>query len=362
MKIPAMPLFATLVALSWTQSTALSAETAPVSPEAALNQPAEGEFVVPAEEPKREGLLSRLFGSRDRSKDRDRGLIAPLVRQPAPKKKDGLLSRLFGGDKKENSSGRTLVASIGESSPRPEPREAPAPRVAAASTPAEVAERPPQRARKGLIGGLLEELESIGDEEEPVPAAAPVEVRPAPAPEPEPSGRFARLFNQGKERRSEATSQKSERRALLSRLTESFSQPRRADLRFVRTTAYTHTEADHRKWGLATACGTRLQAHRKHTSAAADWSVFPPGTKFRIVGDPTLYVVEDYGRALVGTETIDIYKPSRAAMNHWGVRNVQIEIIELGSFQTARQILESRLHHAHCKAMYRAIRPKIWSA
>ena len=351
MKIPAMPLFATIVALSWTQSTALSAESNTESVNSEFSQPVESGFNAPVQEPKRESLLGRLFGKRERSFERT---PSPSVRQSAPRKKGGLLSKLFGDDK-EKASGRTLVASIGDSSARRESRPAPAPRVAAAPKPTQAAERPPQRARKGLLGGFLEEIESIGDEEQPAP------VRVA-QPDPEPSGRFARLFNQGKERRSEASSQKTERRALLARLTDSFAQERRADVRLVRTTAYTHTEADHRQWALATATGTRLQAHRKHTSAAADWSVFPPGTKFRIVGDPTVYVVEDYGRALVGTETIDIYKPSRAAMNHWGVRNVQIEIIEIGSFQNARQILEGRLHHAHCKAMYRAIRPKNWRA
>ena len=59
---------------------------------------------------------------------------------------------------------------------------------------------------------------------------------------------------------------------------------------------------------------------------------------------------------------LDIYKPSQAAMSHWGVRNVQIQIVEEGSYDEARRILQSRLHHAHCKAMYRAIRPKDWSA
>ena len=45
-------------------------------------------------------------------------------------------------------------------------------------------------------------------------------------------------------------------------------------------------------------------------SAAADWSRYPVGTRFRIVGKPYEYVIDDYGSALVGTDTIDLYKPS----------------------------------------------------
>ena len=155
--------------------------------------------------------------------------------------------------------------------------------------------------------------------------------------------------------------QRTERRALLSRLTDAFSQQRDADLRFVRTTAYTHTESDHKQWGLSSASGTRLTANRRYNSAAADWSVYPPGTKFKIVGEPTVYVVDDYGRALVGTKTIDIYRPSHASMNNWGVRNVQIQIVEEGCYHTACQILGTRLHHEHCKEMYRGARFKSWT-
>ena len=46
-------------------------------------------------------------------------------------------------------------------------------------------------------------------------------------------------------------------------------------------------------------------------SAAADWSRFPLGTRFQIVGTQDRYVIDDYGGALVGTNTIDLYKTSR---------------------------------------------------
>ncbi len=99
-------------------------------------------------------------------------------------------------------------------------------------------------------------------------------------------------------------------------------------IRTVRTTAYTHEEADHQPYGRSNAIGTTLQCSRNYTSAAADWSRFPLGTKFQIVGEPTVYVIDDCGGALYGTNTIDIYRPNMASMNAWGTRHVQIKILE----------------------------------
>ena len=124
--------------------------------------------------------------------------------------------------------------------------------------------------------------------------------------------------------------------------------------RTVRTTAYTHTEADHLAYGNLTAIGTRLRATREHTSAAADWSRFPLGTTFRIVGENTTYVVEDYGSALVGTDTIDIYRPTRSSMNHWGVRNVEIIILKMGCFDQSRTLL-AKSSASHCREMYHSL-------
>ncbi len=125
--------------------------------------------------------------------------------------------------------------------------------------------------------------------------------------------------------------------------------------RVVRTTAYTHTEADHQEYGRSNAIGTTLKASRSHNSAAADWSRFPVGTVFRILGDKTIYVIEDYGRALVGTDTIDIYRPNRSAMKQWGVRHVEIEILKYGCFDESRTILSGRLQHEHCLKMHREL-------
>ena len=66
----------------------------------------------------------------------------------------------------------------------------------------------------------------------------------------------------------------------------------------VKTTAYTDSEAGRRCNGVKNAIGTRLQSGSIN-SAAADWSHFPIGTKFRVVDNDQTYVVDDYGPALV---------------------------------------------------------------
>ena len=122
--------------------------------------------------------------------------------------------------------------------------------------------------------------------------------------------------------------------------------------RVVRTTAYTHTEADHLIYGRKNAAGTTLRYSNQVRSAAADWSLYPLGTTFRIKGLPHLYVVDDYGSALVGTGTVDLYKPSREVMNAWGRRNVELTIVRWGSQQRSAEILKDRVHHAHCREMF----------
>ena len=122
----------------------------------------------------------------------------------------------------------------------------------------------------------------------------------------------------------------------------------------IRTTAYTHTESDHKKYGKKSASGNILR-YGKVTSAASDWSYLPLGTEFQIEGDDTTYVIDDYGGALVGTETIDIYKPNRKAMNRWGVRKVKLKIIKEGSDEDSLKILEGRTKYSWCKKMYIAL-------
>ena len=135
------------------------------------------------------------------------------------------------------------------------------------------------------------------------------------------------------------------------------------ELRTVRTTAYSHGEADHLKYGRKNAIGKPLKYGRVR-SAAADWSRFPLGTKFRLTDEPdTLYVVDDYGSALVGKETIDLYKPTMRAMRKWGTQRVDIEIIEWGSLEESLRILKPRAKKAsHVRRMVWALQRQVEEA
>ena len=87
-------------------------------------------------------------------------------------------------------------------------------------------------------------------------------------------------------------------------------------------------------------------------SAAADWSVYPLGTKFRVKGQPYTYVIDDYGSALVGTNTIDIFKPSLSSMRKWGTRKTEITVIQWGSYDRSIALLKGRTKYKHCREMY----------
>ena len=129
----------------------------------------------------------------------------------------------------------------------------------------------------------------------------------------------------------------------------------------VRTTAYSHLQADSLPYGRKSAAGTDLKYGSRVRSAAADWSKYPLGTRFMIEGLPYEYVIDDYGSALCGTETIDIYKPNLSGIGHWGARNIPIKVLEWGSFEESRRILDSRKHvkHAHhVRHMLREIEKK----
>ena len=130
-------------------------------------------------------------------------------------------------------------------------------------------------------------------------------------------------------------------------------------LRYVRTTAYTCSEADHVQYGSKNACGTPLRYTNQVRSAAADWSVYPVGTKFRIKGMPQLFVVDDYGSALTGTGTIDIYTPSRQHMDAWGMRKVEIAVVQWGSYARSAELLSARTSYPHCRQMFAAIQNKM---
>lgn len=121
----------------------------------------------------------------------------------------------------------------------------------------------------------------------------------------------------------------------------------------VRTTAYTHTE----RGGRRNAVGTYLSG-RRVKSAASDWSRFPLGTRFRLAGTSDEYVIDDYGTALVGTNTIDLYKPSRLEMKRWGVRHVDIDVLQWGSNEQSLKVLKPRAKHRMVKRMIVGLQKK----
>lgn len=65
-----------------------------------------------------------------------------------------------------------------------------------------------------------------------------------------------------------------------------------------------------------------------------------------------MYVVDDYGRALVGTRTIDIYQPTTGLMNLWGTRKVNIRVLRWGSSSRSLAVLKPRAYKAlHVREM-----------
>jgi 3D (Asp-Asp-Asp) domain-containing protein len=195
----------------------------------------------------------------------------------------------------------------------------------------------------------------------------------------------------------------------------------KTDFQNVRTTAYTHTESDHREYSNHNALGGELHAagppiHRAEVvpraipvyevpraipvdtaegevrrasyspqlqpfslserttttttiktrrgrlksaapvrlgpgSAAADWSRWPAGTVFRLLSTGQMYRVEDYGWALAGRNTIDLYMSNQQEMNSWGARQQTIQILQWGDPQESLQFLRSHQNYKHIKRM-----------
>ena len=197
----------------------------------------------------------------------------------------------------------------------------------------------------------------------------------------------------------------------------------KANFQHVRTTAYTHTESDHRQYSNRNALGGELRAagpaiHRAEVvtratlayevpraipvdgsasysppvqhfsmeersgrrritrtakrpakptrnvkravavskppqigSAAADWSRWPAGTVFRLLSTGQNYRVEDYGWALSGRNTIDLYMANQREMNNWGARPETIEVLKWGDPQESLQFLRRHQDYSHIKRM-----------
>ena len=167
----------------------------------------------------------------------------------------------------------------------------------------------------------------------------------------------------------------------------------RTDFQRVRTTAYTDTESDHKQYGNRTALGGVLHAapppvvpraipvaqsvnraswngyqqiayvspskplltdsfsNQIYGSAAADWARWPAGTIFRVLSTGQLYRVEDYGWALSGRNTIDLYMATPREMNNWGVRQELIQVVQWGDPQECLRRLAPHTKYRHIKRM-----------
>jgi len=86
-------------------------------------------------------------------------------------------------------------------------------------------------------------------------------------------------------------------------------------------------------------------------SAAADWSRWPAGTVFRLLSTGQNYRVEDYGWALSGRNTIDLYMANRREMNSWGAREETIEVLKWGDPEESLQFLRRHQDYRHIKRM-----------
>ena len=86
-------------------------------------------------------------------------------------------------------------------------------------------------------------------------------------------------------------------------------------------------------------------------SAAADWSRWPAGTVFRLLSTGQVYRVEDYGWALSGRNTIDLYMSNQREMNSWGAREETIQVLQWGNPQQSLQFLQSHQNYKHIKRM-----------
>lgn len=86
-------------------------------------------------------------------------------------------------------------------------------------------------------------------------------------------------------------------------------------------------------------------------SAAADWSRWPAGTVFRLLSTGQSYRVEDYGWALSGRNTIDLYMANQREMNSWGAREEAIEVLHWGDPQESLQFLRRHQDYRHIKRM-----------
>ena len=86
-------------------------------------------------------------------------------------------------------------------------------------------------------------------------------------------------------------------------------------------------------------------------SAAADWSRWPMGTTFRLLSTGQIYRVDDYGWALAGRNTIDLYMATQAEMSAWGARAEPIQILRWGDPEESLRLLQPHQDYKHIRRM-----------
>jgi 3D (Asp-Asp-Asp) domain-containing protein len=94
-----------------------------------------------------------------------------------------------------------------------------------------------------------------------------------------------------------------------------------------------------------------VQPPGTYGSAAADWSRWPAGTIFRLLSTGQIYRIDDYGWALAGRNTIDLYMATPNEMNAWGARSEPIQILRWGDPQESLRFLQSRQGYRHLRRM-----------
>jgi len=123
----------------------------------------------------------------------------------------------------------------------------------------------------------------------------------------------------------------------------------------VTATAYSSGAKCNGAWSGRNAIGGRLKSGAVN-SAATDWSRIPLGTKFRVVETGKVYVVDDYGSAMVGKDKVDLFHTNYRDVYRWGVRQVTLEIIEWGCPDKSLAILKPRARSPHVRRMVEALK------
>lgn len=126
----------------------------------------------------------------------------------------------------------------------------------------------------------------------------------------------------------------------------------------VKASAYSSGAQCNGPWAARNAVGGRLKAGEVN-SAAADWSRFPLGTKFRVKETGKVYQVDDYGSAMVGKDKVDLFMADYGQVARWGLRNVNLEIVEWGSHEQSLKILKPRAKAGYVKRMVEQLEAKL---